>query len=29
MKVVQADFKSAKDTVLYKKKGTIPEGLYL
>lgn len=29
MKVVHADFKKAKDNVLYKKKGGAPEGLYL
>jgi len=29
MKVKQADFKTAKETALYKKKGNIPEGLYL
>eukprot|EP00823_Brevimastigomonas_motovehiculus_P006173 TRINITY_DN4996_c0_g1_i1.p1 TRINITY_DN4996_c0_g1~~TRINITY_DN4996_c0_g1_i1.p1 ORF type:complete len:477 (-),score=121.17 TRINITY_DN4996_c0_g1_i1:112-1542(-) len=29
MKVMQGDFKAAKESVLYKKKGTIPEGLYL
>jgi len=28
MKVVHADFKKAKDNVLYKKKGGAPEGLY-
>eukprot|EP00271_Cylindrocystis_brebissonii_P016771 TRINITY_DN4124_c0_g1_i1.p1 TRINITY_DN4124_c0_g1~~TRINITY_DN4124_c0_g1_i1.p1 ORF type:complete len:445 (-),score=129.49 TRINITY_DN4124_c0_g1_i1:223-1557(-) len=29
MKVTQADFKKAKDKVLYKKKEGVPEGLYL
>lgn len=29
MKVSQADFKKAKEKVLYKKKGDVPEGLYL
>jgi len=29
MKVKQADFRSAKETALYKKKGNVPEGLYL
>ena len=29
MKVKQSDFVKAKDTALYKKKGTVPEGLYL
>ena len=29
MKVVHADFQKAKETVLYKKKGGAPEGLYL
>jgi len=29
MKVTQEDFKKAKETALYKKKGNIPEGLYL
>jgi len=29
MKVTQADFKQAKDNVLYKKKGNVPENLYL
>jgi len=29
MKVNQADFKAAKETALHKKKGNVPEGLYL
>eukprot|EP01050_Picozoa_sp_SAG11_P030097 SAG11_NODE_8754_length_979_cov_17.162338_1_plen_37_part_00 len=29
MKVVHEDFKKAKESVLYKKKGGAPEGLYL
>jgi 26S proteasome regulatory subunit T2 len=29
MKVTQADFKAAKETALYRKKGNIPDGLYL
>jgi len=29
MKVTQADFKAAKETALHKKKGNVPEGLYL
>jgi len=29
MKVTQADFRTAKDSALYKKKGNIPEGLFL
>jgi len=29
MRVTQADFRTAKDTALYRKKGTFPEGLYL
>jgi len=29
MKVTQKDFTKAKETALYKKKGTIPEGLYI
>merc|ERR1711920_1028591 len=29
MKVTHADFKKAKEKVLYKKKGNVPEGLYL
>jgi len=29
MRVNQADFKAAKETALYRKKGTIPDGLYL
>ena len=29
MKVVQADFKKAKEKVLYRKKQNIPEGLYV
>jgi len=29
MRVIHADFKKAKDNVLYKKKGGAPEGLYL
>ncbi len=29
MRVTQADFRAAKDTALYRKKGNFPEGLYL
>jgi len=29
MRVTQVDFRAAKDTALYRKKGTLPEGLYL
>ena len=29
MKVTQDDFKKAKERALYKKKGNVPEGLYL
>jgi len=29
MKVTQADFKKAKIKALYKKKGDVPQGLYL
>ena len=29
MKVTQDDFKKAKERALYKKKGSVPEGLYL
>jgi len=29
MKVTQDDFKQAKETALHKKKGNVPEGLYL
>merc|ERR1711988_34643 len=29
MKVTQADFIKAKETALYRKKGNIPEGMYL
>lgn len=29
MKVAMADFRKAKDKVLYRKKGNIPEGLYI
>jgi 26S proteasome regulatory subunit T2 len=29
MRVTMADFKKAKEKALYKKKGNIPEGLYL
>lgn len=29
MKVTQKDFETAKERALYKKKGNIPEGLYL
>jgi 26S proteasome regulatory subunit T2 len=29
MKVSMADFRKAKDKVLYRKKGNIPEGLYI
>jgi len=29
MKVTQADFRKAKENVLYRKKESIPEGLYL
>lgn len=29
MRVTQADFKTAKEKALYKKKGNVPEGLYL
>jgi 26S proteasome regulatory subunit T2 len=29
MRVLQADFRKAKEKTLYKKKGSIPEGLYL
>ena len=29
MKVVQADFKKAKEKVLYRKNQGVPEGLYL
>jgi len=29
MKVTQADMRKAKEKALYKKKGNIPEGMYL
>ncbi len=29
MKVTQKDLRTAKETALYRKKGNIPEGLYL
>ena len=29
MKVTMADFRKSKDKVLYRKKGNIPEGLYI
>jgi 26S proteasome regulatory subunit T2 len=29
MKVKMADFRKSKDKVLYRKKGNIPEGLYI
>jgi 26S proteasome regulatory subunit T2 len=29
MRVTMTDFRKAKEKVLYKKKGNIPEGLYL
>lgn len=29
MRVKQEDFRKAKEKILYKKKGNIPEGLYL
>ena len=29
MKVTQADFEKAKEKALYRKKGDVPEGLYL
>lgn len=29
MKVAMADFRKAKDKVLFRKKGNIPEGLYI
>jgi 26S proteasome regulatory subunit T2 len=29
MKVSMADFRKSKDKVLYRKKGNIPEGLYI
>ena len=29
MKVTQSDFTKAKDKALYRKKGNVPEGLYL
>jgi 26S proteasome regulatory subunit T2 len=29
MKIMQADFRKAKEKVLYKKKEGVPEGLYL
>jgi 26S proteasome regulatory subunit T2 len=29
MKVCMADFRKSKDKVLYRKKGNIPEGLYI
>jgi hypothetical protein len=29
MRVAMADFRKSKDKVLYRKKGNIPEGLYI
>ena len=29
MRVMMADFRKSKDKVLYRKKGNIPEGLYI
>jgi 26S proteasome regulatory subunit T2 len=29
MRIAMADFRKAKDKVLYRKKGNIPEGLYI